>query len=354
MKPICIDGSQGEGGGQIVRTALAWSVLEQVAVVVEGIRSGRPKPGLKAQHAGILRLLHDMTGAEVHGGEVGSSRLAFRPGTPRPGCYDLDVGTAGSIPLVLQTLLPVALAAPAPVELRLVGGTDVAWGPTLAWFEHVLLHRLAGVGRVELVLERRGFYPRGGGVVRLRVEGPGTSDGLRDAVVEALGADRTGSGRPVAMGGVSVAHTELADRGVADRQAAGAKRLLSRHLLPRPRFDIEAVDADSLGSAVSLWLDDDRGNRIGADGLGRRGVRAEEVGWRAALDLVEDWQTGATVDRHLADHWVPWVALGAGAVRVPRLTGHLETNVAVVNQLLAPGESALECTEDLVLRRTTA
>lgn len=333
-----------------MRTALALSTIEQIPITVDNIRAGRPKPGLKAQHAGILRLLHDMTGARVVGGEVGSLRLEFEPGSPRPGRYDLDVGTAGSIPLVLQTLLPVALATPGPVELRLTGGTDVAWGPTMAWIEHVLLHRMAGVGRVGLEVERRGFYPRGGGLVRVFVDGPGPGDALRDAVRHALGDDRVEFGPPTGMGGLSIAHTELADRGVAGRQADGAKRLLSKHLLPRPRMDIEAVEADSLGSAVTLWLDDDRGNRLGADGLGARGVRAEEVGWRAALDLVEDWKAGATVDQHLADHWVPWVALGAGAVRVPRLTGHLETNVAVVNQVRGELGQPPVVLEDGVLR----
>lgn len=343
-----LDGSTGEGGGQILRTGLFLSTLLDEPIVVDHIRRGRPKPGLKPQHLGILRMLRETCGAREVGGAIGSTRVEFHPGRPRAGSYRFDVGTAGCLSLLLQTMLPVALLSPGRFELELRGGTDVRGGPTIEWLRQVYVPRLAPLCRsLELTLERHGFEPAGGGVVRLVVEpqsdvrGP---DSIRALVEEKLSAASVDQERLRGFEGVSVAHAMFRERDVAKRQALGAKEVFARRGLPAPAIEERYVDADSPGTSTTLWLEDVIGRRIGADSLGRRGLPGEDVGRQAAQRLLSDWDGGATVDRHLADHLVPWVALGMGAVRVPQVTGHLETNIWACQQFLGSDSVRLDGT----------
>jgi RNA 3'-phosphate cyclase len=334
---IELDGAQGEGGGQIVRTALFLAILLDRPVRIRRIRAGRAKPGLKPQHASILRLLERMTGSAAEGGEVGSQELAFRPGRPRAGTWELDIGTGGAVSLLLQAVLPVAIATPGTTRLVVTGGTDVPFSPTIDWLRLAYLPYVAPLARIGLQVERRGFAERGGGRVALEVEQPvadaDTVDGLRRHVAAALGARRIQRGPPRACGVRSLASAGLG-RSVAQRQAFAALAHLTG--LGTPQVEIEEVEADSPGSSVTCWAEDAHGNRLGSDRLGHRAARAEDVGRIAATNLLEDWAAGATVDRHLADFVVPWVALGAGAVRIPHPTRHLETNAWVCREMLGP------------------
>lgn len=336
---VRLDGSHGEGGGQILRTALFLSTLLDRPFRIDRIRATRPEPGLKAQHAGILRILQETTGARCEGASVGSPTLTFDPGPPRPGAYAYDVGTAGSVPLILQTMLPVALLSPERFRLRLTGGTDVAWGPTIDWVTHVIVPLLRPLAdSVEVRVERRGFYPRGGGLVELAVSGGG---GLPARVGERLAQDRTRPGRVVSLGGASVAHASLAGARVAERQAEAAAATLREPGWPGADIARQYVDSASNGTSLTLWTVDEHGNRMGSDGLGAPGRPAEHVGADVARRLIEDARAGATVDRHLADHLVPWVALGMGPVRVPRVTDHLTTNLTVCRAFLGPDAVSL-------------
>jgi RNA 3'-phosphate cyclase len=344
---VTVDGSQGEGGGQVVRTSLFLSVLAQKPLLMTRIRAGRSKPGLRPQHLAVVRLLSEMTGATTEGDRVGSTHLSFSPGRPRSGSYRYDVGTAGSLTLLLQALLPVALITPGRVRLGLVGGTDVPFSPTFDWFANVYAARIAPLAdRFDVRLERRGFHPAGGGSVRVETEGaiqdPVDLDAVRRLVAERLGKARLVRGKVVEAQGTSVAHEELAHADVAARQRRAARAGFHAEGLPTPRVAQEYVDAASKGTSVCVWLVDERGNRWGGDALGRPGHRAEAVGAEAAAALIEDWRTGATVDRHLADHLAPWIGLAMGAVRVPVATPHLRTNVDVVRQFMGAASLTLE------------
>ena len=166
-----VDGSHGEGGGQLLRMAVALSVLTEQPIRVARIRAGRKNPGLAAQHATAVGALAKMCDAKVDGLRIGSSTITVQPGKIRPGAYSFDVGTAGSVTLVLQALIPVAAAASGPVRLRVVGGTDVPWSPPADFFARVFLPLLRRVGgRVEVEVMRRGYYPRGGGIVETVVQ----------------------------------------------------------------------------------------------------------------------------------------------------------------------------------------
>jgi RNA 3'-phosphate cyclase len=331
---LTLDGSQGEGGGQIVRTALFLSLLLRQPVRIERIRAGRDKPGLKAQHATILRLLQQMTGSEAEGAQVGSQTLTFLPGLLQAGVHTADIGTAGCIPLLLQTILPVAVATPGTTRVEVRGGTHVPFGPTMDWLERAYLPYLRRLADIDVRVERVGFAPEGGGRVHVEVRqahpAADTVDGLRAWVREHLGQRRIEQGAIAATGIRSIA-AGLPD--VPHRQAFAA--LAQMTVLGRtPAVEAAPTAADGKGSAVTCWLEDSLGNRLASDRLGHPRTTAESVGKIAGANLVEDWKAGATVDRHLADHLAPWVALGAGAVRVPQESLHLRTNAWVCNEFL--------------------
>lgn len=332
---LVLDGAHGEGGGQIVRTALFLSLLTQTPFRMTRIRAGRDQPGLKPQHAAILRLLEDMTGSTADGAAAGSKEFTFRPGQHRAGDWTVDIGTAGCIPLVLQTILPLAVATPGLTRLTITGGTHVPFGPTTDWAVAAYVPFLRRLADITIETQRVGFAPKGGGrvVVEVRQEAKETDTltGLRLHVHARASTQRHVQGHIAKVGIRSIASRSLA-RDIARRQALAAYAQLLA--LGAPQLDIEEVESDDPGSAVSCYIEDSLGNRLASDRLGNRQTPAETVGKIAATNLVEDWRSGATVDRHLADHMVPWVALGAGAVRIPNSTPHLTTNAWVCEQFL--------------------
>ncbi len=167
---VIIDGSQGEGGGQMLRTSLSLSAAYGKPFEMHNIRAKRDKPGLKRQHLTCVRAVAQICGAQVEGDEVGSMRLLFKPGAIKGGVYQFDIGTAGSVTLVAQTVIPVLLRADAPSTVTITGGTHVPFAPIWEFFAETYLPELRKMGaRVEAELEQCGFYPAAGGVVKLRV-----------------------------------------------------------------------------------------------------------------------------------------------------------------------------------------
>ena len=168
--PITIDGSKGEGGGQMFRTSLSLSAAYGKPFEMLNIRANREKPGLKRQHLTCVRAVAQICGAQVEGDEVGSMRLSFKPGKIKDGTYQFDIGTAGSVMLVAQTVIPVLLRAEEPSTVTITGGTHVPFAPIWEFFAETYLPELRRMGaRVEAELEQCGFYPAAGGVMKLRV-----------------------------------------------------------------------------------------------------------------------------------------------------------------------------------------
>ena len=336
MSRLIIDGSIGEGGGQIVRTALLMSSLLGVAIEIKNIRANRKPKGLKRQHLGIVKALKYITEANVEGAYEGSTDLIFEPKTLKSGAYRINLETAASISLFFQTVLPLSFFIPKRFLIAVKGGTDVEKAPTVDWVENVFLPYLQPLGEsVSFRVIRRGFYPAGGGIVSLQVNSRlkyrllGLGE-IRSFAKRFLNLNRLGRGKIEKVRGISVAHKNLQERKVAERQRLGAVEYIKERWKRKPSISNFYVDTDSIGTSITLWLGDERGNILGADALGKKGKPAEEVGREAAQKLVEDWESGATVDRHLADHLVPLLALVGGAIRVPQFTQHLTTNIEVV------------------------
>ena len=326
---LTIDGSYGEGGGQILRTALALSAVVGRPVRVEKIRAGRRNPGLQAQHLAGVRALAEITGAEVEGATVGSVSLQFAPGRIAAGEYRWDVGTAGAISLVLQTILiPLALA-PGASRISFTGGTHVPWSPPFPYIEQVLLPTLKSMGlRTSLTLKRWGFYPKGGGLVEGTIE-PSTLQPL----------SLSWRGRPQKIGGLSAVAQVPAH--VAKRQRDRA--LLRLRLLDIPcRIEICQVEARNPGTILFLLVECE-GGRAGFGSLGERGKPAERVADEACDQVFAFLEGIGVTDPHLADQLLlPMaVAPGSSSLTTTAVTEHLLTNRWVIDQFI-PGRVMVE------------
>lgn len=328
---INIDGSHGEGGGQILRTAIALSALSMTAVCITNIRAGRPKPGLQKQHIAGIELVSQLVGAEVRGLEVGRTELEFKPHERVGGHFKYDVGTAGSISLVLQAVLPAAVLSSAPVRFTITGGTDVKWSPPIDYLSAVFATWLRRMGPIiDIKTIRRGHYPKGGGRVFCEVT---PVDKIRPIEMVRFGKVKQVAG---------VSHCVRLPAHVAERQAAAASEILKGSSIDQVIIKRESYSAKSdphigPGSGIVLWAESELGNRIGTDELGERGVRAEEVGEKCAKRLVKEVGTGMATDTHMADMLVPYLALadGESKIGITQVSEHLRTNLWVAKQILS-------------------
>ena len=317
---IEIDGS--DGGGQVLRTAVGLSARTGDPVRIEHVRGNRPDPGLGAQHLTALRAVARAVDADVTGDELGAETVEFRPGSLDDGEDDVavDVGTAGSIALVFDALLPVADALGSPVSVRATGGTDVPWSPPVDYLRRVKLPLLARYGvDADVSLARRGFYPTGGGEATLT---------LRPSSLAPFDLIDRGS-----LAGVEVRAVEsdrLADADVAERMVAGAREaLLTVGVSVDVTASTETAETASPGAVVLVRARHDR-TLAGFAELGEEGVPAERVAEDAVGRFVR-WRDGTgVVDTHAADQLLPFVALGGGTVEIPRVTDHVRTEADVL------------------------
>lgn len=315
-----VDGSYGEGGGQILRSAVALSSLMLKPFRIFNIRAKRSNPGLRPQHIAAIKAVAMVSDANVKGLSVGSSTIEFYPRRRKGGSFNIDVGTAGSISLVLQALLPASAFADSDITIRIRGGTDVRWSPTIDYVKEVLAPILGKMGfKVEIEVPKRGFYPKGGGEVVCKCR---PVRFLRAVTL----VDR---GELYGIKGKSLCCN--LPRHVAERQAKSAARVLREHGYENTSINIEHLPDRSClspGSSITLWAVCE-GGLLGADALGERGKPAEKVGEEAGRMLVEELRSRACVDRHCADMLIPYMAIAKGKseIRTSVLTLHTKTNI---------------------------
>lgn len=318
MNLLEVDGSYGEGGGQILRSAVAISAILGRGVVIKNIRKGRPKPGLSVQHIKSIELAGKLCNAKIEGLMPGSTEVRFIPEAIAGGYHRLDIGTAGSITLVLQSVLPIACFAPGKVIFEITGGTDVKWSPPYDYFKHVTLPALQLFGvDITTTLIRRGFFPRGDGKAIITLDPSAIH-----------GADISLPSTGKIMG---VSASSRLPRHVAERQAKSAKEYLQTKGLDVGDIEMDVREEPSTGSSITLY----RGF-LGASSLGERGIPAETVGRDAAKNMYEEISTGAAVDEHLADQLIIFMGLAKGSSRVlaSSISSHTSTNIRVVEQML--------------------
>ena len=311
----------GEGGGQIVRTCVALSMVTGTPVTITNIRPNRPKPGLRPQHVAGIRAVADLCNGAVAGLKEGSRSIVFEPRKSRRGVLSVEVGTAGSISLVLQSLMLAALASPRDLQVSVTGGTDVKWSPPIDYVKNITLPFLGAMGYQGTVsVNTRGYYPRGGGWAEFHFR-PSTLSPMK--CVESL--------PPRTVGGISYC-TGL-PRKVAQRQATACSAALEEHGLGPVTIQEEATTGHKgcTGSGICVWSD--TGYVAGSE-LGAPGKPAERVGQEAADDLLSNLSKDLPIDPHLSDQIVPFIALAPGSrVRVHD-TSHVRTNMAVVRMFL--------------------
>jgi RNA 3'-terminal phosphate cyclase (ATP) len=318
---MILDGSRGEGGGQILRTALGLSLVTGAPFRIERIRAGREKPGLLRQHLTAVQAAARVGNAEVSGAAIGSSALAFRPGPVAPGDYAFAVGSAGSATLVLQTVLPALLTAPAPSRLTLEGGTHNPWAPPFDFLEKAFLPLLARMGaRVALSLSRRGFFPAGGGRFSAVIE-PAAE--LVPLELPERGAVRAIRARAVvARLSPDIARREL--RTLADRLALDPSRLEV----------VEDRESPGPGNAVMLEAESEHVTEL-FTGFGEKRVGAETVAARLAEEARRYLDAGVPVGEHLADQLlVPLALARGGSFATLPLSPHATTNMDVIRRFL--------------------
>ncbi|HVE43376.1 MAG TPA: RNA 3'-terminal phosphate cyclase [Planctomycetota bacterium] len=317
-----LDGSAGEGGGQILRTALGLSLVTGTPFTIDRIRAGREKPGLLRQHLTAVRAAQEVGKADVSGAAIGSRVLTFRPGAVNPGTYSFSVGTAGSATLVLQTVLPALLQAKGPSTLSLEGGTHNAWAPPFDFLEKAFLPILSRMGaKVSLKLERRGFYPAGGGRFSASIEPCSRLERL-----DLLERGKIRATRATAM----VAQLPSS---IAQRELRVLERALS---LDRTRAKtVEDRDSTGPGNVAQVELESEHVTEL-FTGFGEKRVSAEAVAERLAKDVREYLESGAPVGEYLADQLlIPLALAGAGSFATTPLSSHSTTNIDVIETFLA-------------------
>lgn len=334
---IEVDGSYLEGGGQIIRTSIAMSVITGKSVHVFNIRKGRKNPGLRPQHLEAITGVAKTCGASVEGLRIQSSEITFCPGPVTGGAYTIDTRTAGSVTLVMQTLLPIASFGVSPFQFIVKGGTAVPFSPSIIYFQDVFCHFLRLTGTpVSVNINKYGFYPAGGGEIVVSVN----PSQLRSI-------DITHRGKLEKIEVCSIASHHLKDTRVAERMTEGFKSII-----PEANIKSSYVRSSSPGCFVTAIAIYENNCRLGASVLGEIRKRAEDVGRDAARHLEDSQNSGAVLDYWMVDQIIPYLALiliktgMTSKLKIPSLTKHGETNIWVVKKFL-PVQYAI--TDDILI-----
>ncbi|MEM1579328.1 MAG: RNA 3'-terminal phosphate cyclase [Archaeoglobaceae archaeon] len=313
---IRIDGSFGEGGGQILRSSIALSCITGKSVEITKIRANRPNPGLAAQHLKGIEIAKLISDAEVEGLKLGSTRIFFKPRKVMGGNYRIDIGTAGSVTLILQTILPPLLIAENASKLEIIGGTDVAWSPTVDYFANLTLRALKEMGsKIILKIESRGYYPKGGGKIRVEIEPSKLSGKNFEVQNEQI---------------LGLSHCQNLPQHVAHRQKEAALQFLRQRGLSA-EIRVETLKGISTGSGITIWSCYKAGSA-----LGEKGKRAEEVGLEAAKNFFDEFSAKGTFDSHLADQVMIFGAIARGrtSYTTTKITLHQRSNEYVIKSFL--------------------
>ena len=346
-----IDGSYGEGGGQVLRTALALAAILRRPVEIYNVRGGRKKPGLRPQHIMAVRAMALITGGRVEGAERGSMGLYFEPRQIAPGTYSFDVGTAGSTSLVLQTMIPALLFAETESRVDITGGTHVPWSPCFHYMKDVFSPGLRQMGgALQLEIERWGWYPKGGGKIIASVS----------PLMELFSIDRSRRGELqdiYVLSAVSNLPVSIAERqrnqvlkrfrkhgftasrplAVPDKGTTGILPLEGERQGGGRHLRIWLLEGPSAGTGTVVFVGATFENgAVGFTALGKRGKPAERVADDACSDFFKFMASEAAVDDHLADQIVLYMALAKGrsSLTVRKITRHLMTNMWVIEQFL--------------------
>ena len=345
-----IDGSYLEGGGQIIRTALALSTLTGIPFEAVNIRKGRKQPGLKAQHLHCIKALQQLCNAKTEYAELASEKLIYQPGKIKAKEINIDIGTAGSVSLLLQSILLPIFFADKTIKINIIGGTSGKWAMPYDFFAQVLTPQIRKFcKKLEVKLIKRGYYPKGHGKIEISIAPEYKLSKFKDFTEfknylkeNASKLDMMQQGYLIQIKGISHASTKLQKANVAERQAEAAKLILKSLNCPI-NIQTEYADTLSIGSGITLWavfskdkdeIDFNNPIRLGSDSLGEKGKPAETVGKEAASKLIQEINSNSPIDLHTADNLIPWLALFGKQIKVSEITNHTRTNIWICEQFL--------------------
>lgn len=314
----------GFGGGQLARTAVSLSAVLGKPLHLSSIRKKRPTPGLKAQHLAGLDAVRELCGGKLEGAALGSMDIWFFPGEAKGGKIKIGIPTAGSIGLVLQSVLLPSFFAEKPVELEIKGGsTASSWSPPVEYVQRVFLPLLSKMGcKAKVEILKPGYYPAGGAEVRARIE---PSNFLKPlGILE--------NGGVVGVEGLVHSSKSLEAGKVGERIESAARKAIFEKLGKEAKIRLEYFEARSPGCGIVLWADC-RNSVVGADVLGEKGRLSEDVGRECVLKLASELVGG--VDSHAGDMLIPYMALASGKseIRVPKITEHIMANIKLTETI---------------------
>jgi RNA 3'-terminal phosphate cyclase (ATP) len=319
---LIIDGSSGEGGGQILRTSLALSILTQTPITIERIRAGREKPGLMRQHLTAVQAAAKICGAKLQGGEVGSQRIVFEPGDLIAADHHFNIGTAGSTALVLQTVLPPLMLAGKATTITIEGGTHNPKAPTVDYLNEAFIPQLAKIGpSVVLTMERAGFYPAGGGRIVAQIT-PCERGALRHLILHERGeATRRGACAVVSNLPNHIARREI---GVIGEQMGWTESMLHSLVWQSP----------GPGNAAWLLLGYEHVTEV-FTAIGAKGKSAEQVAQETVEEARAYMANGAPVGEYLADQLLlPMALAGGGSFSCTPPSLHTRTQAEIIEKFL--------------------
>jgi len=348
---IKLDGSYLEGGGSIVRQALALSTITKQPFEVTNIRKGRKAPGLKNQHLHCVKALERLCNAKIDGTYLTSTYIKYDPNKIESKNLDIDIGTAGSITLLLQSILIPAIFADKLLKITITGGTEGKFAQPFDYFKEVLIPQIRRFADIDVKLIKRGYYPKGSGKIELKIKQKhhledfnNFFDFQKNLKENILKINLTEQHFLIQIKGVSHASFDLQKANVAERQAKTAELILKNKYNCPITIETSYNETLSPGSGITLWAifsknkdDIDISNplRLGADSLGERGKKAEIVGEEAANNLIKEIESKAPVDKYLADNLIPLMGMIPNSrIKTSSITNHSKTNAWVTEKFL--------------------
>ncbi len=347
---ITLDGSSGEGGGALVRVALALATLTNQPFHVTNIRAGREKPGLKAQHLTAINALKTISNATTNDIQLGSTELIFTPGKIKGGRYEFDISTAGSITLFLQAIILPCLFAPSKITLTIKGGTSGKWQASVDYLQHLLLPQLQRfVEKINLKILKRGYYPAGGGEIMLEItpkyhlkDYSTLPEFLATLQEKITPIQLTTQGTLEQIRGIINLSQELAEKKVAERIKSATESYLLDYKVPIS-LRIEYANSQSIGGEVIIWAIYSDGKNINeinpiilaGDALLEKNKPSQDVAKEAAAELQQSIESQACVDPHLADQVIMFMALLPNSnIKCTHITPHTTTNISIAETFL--------------------
>ncbi len=322
---IVIDGSKEEGGGAMLRQSLALSIMTGKPFRIKNIRKNRPKPGLKAQHLKSVELAREVCNAKVTGAHYGSEVLEFFPGEMKNANGVIDIGTAGSITLALQSVFIPMVFSGKSYHFKLIGGTDVKWSPPIDYFKDVFAHYFEGYADIKIHVFRKGYYPKGKGIVKISVKSKAKLEDAKPVFLE----------KPkslVGIKGVCHASKDLESSSACEKMREAASMLLKD-------FDVDTTivssyyDSESTGGGISFYgmtaCGEEVPCRVGSNALLDEKLDFEKTAGESVSFFKETMISGSGCDLHLADQLIPLLAFSTGRIKTSSITGHVKGNIHV-------------------------